>query len=129
MNYKDDRNWDDPQYKKWRSDVYRRDCYSCQYPNCTAKGFKSKIQAHHIKRWADFPELRFVLSNGITLCKVHHQLIDKQELLYEGMFTNIVNNKKASKKKKKSDNAGFLKMKLFLHRKEDAQQGEEGEQN
>lgn len=81
------RNYSDPLYKKWRQDVYRRDKYKCKL--C---GSKHKIQAHHIKLWAHYPELRFVLSNGITLCKKHHNEIKGREQQYECMFMELLND-------------------------------------
>lgn len=50
-------------------------------------------QAHHIRKWEDYPELRYEVSNGITLCRKCHKLtfgIEEQcvkyfeELLQEG---------------------------------------------
>lgn len=89
----DERNWNDPQYKAWRLSVYRRDKFCCQMPGCKQKGFKAKIQAHHIKTWAAFPELRFQMTNGITLCKLCHQKIGTQEQSYEPLFMSIVSKK------------------------------------
>jgi hypothetical protein len=63
---------DEPNYKKWRSDVFTRDNWTCQ--NCYQKGVY--LEAHHIKSWARFPELRYVLENGLTLCKECHKLTD-----------------------------------------------------
>lgn len=91
---KDDRNWNDPQYKEWRLAVYKRDGFTCQFPGCSRKGFGAKIQAHHIKRWADAPELRFQISNGVTLCKRCHNAIESQEQAYEPIFMQIVSQKK-----------------------------------
>jgi hypothetical protein len=56
-----------PQYREWRTAVYERDGYTCQ--ECGAKG---KIVAHHIKHWAHHPDLRFEVSNGLTLCQECH---------------------------------------------------------
>lgn len=56
--------------KVWRSAVYARDKYTCQH--C---GVKGDIHAHHIKYWADYPDLRFEVSNGITLCAKCHGVI------------------------------------------------------
>lgn len=55
-----------PQYKRWQKAVYERDDFSCQI--CGVRG-GSRFRANHIKKFADYPELRFELSNGITLCK------------------------------------------------------------
>jgi len=94
------RDWDDPQYKEWRQKIYRRDKYSCRMPSCGRKGFKNRIQAHHIKRWADFPELRFDPNNGITLCRRCHDMISKMEQAYESLFLDILSNSKSVNKKK-----------------------------
>lgn len=57
------------EYKQWRAEVFERDGYKCV--QC---GYdKGRIlQADHIKSWKDYPELRFVVSNGRTLCKNCH---------------------------------------------------------
>lgn len=83
------RNYDDPEYKKWRQSVYRRDKHKCQWPGCN---IRTKLNAHHIKRWADNPGLRFNIHNGITLCKNHHKMITGQESYYEAVFLKIAAN-------------------------------------
>jgi 5-methylcytosine-specific restriction endonuclease McrA len=82
------RNFDDPLYKKWRGKVFRRDFFSCRM--C---GSKTSLQAHHIRRWADCIELRFVVGNGITLCKVCHSLVKDREEEYAPMFLGLVGTK------------------------------------
>ena len=84
------RNFKDPQYVAWRKAVYKRDNYSCQWPNCT---LKSKLNAHHIKNWAQFPGLRFVIENGITLCRYHHDMIKGLEESFASTFMRIIANK------------------------------------
>ena len=59
---------DDANYKIWRTNVFKRDFYTCQH--CSVKG--GKINAHHIKPYKNHIELRTVLENGITLCYECH---------------------------------------------------------
>ena len=82
------RNYDDPQYKYWRKRVYARDKYKCRWPGCHS--IDKRLNAHHIKKWASFPLLRFVVSNGITLCKHHHEFIKGKEQLYEKFFVDLL---------------------------------------
>jgi len=88
------RNYNDPTYKKWRLDVYKRDNHKCQWPNCT---LKKKLHAHHIYKWSDFPALRFVIDNGISLCKIHHDMIKNQEEIYAPILSKIIASKKYDK--------------------------------
>lgn len=60
---------------EWRRAVFARDDYTCQ--ECGQRGYK--LNAHHIKGWADYPNLRFELSNGVTLCKSCHERIHAEE--------------------------------------------------
>lgn len=81
------RNYDDPAYKKWRKDVARRDGYKCQWPKC---GCDKHLRFHHIRRWADYPALRFEIDNGITLCNKHHNAIWGKEQDFERLFYTLV---------------------------------------
>lgn len=56
-------------YVNWRKQVYERDDYTCQL--CGVRG--GELQADHIKPFSLFPDLRFELSNGRTLCKPCHR--------------------------------------------------------
>jgi predicted restriction endonuclease len=85
------RNFQDPLYKDWRKKVYSRDNFQCQWPNCS---IKKKLNAHHIKIWADYPSLRYNIDNGITLCYTHHKMIRGLEEIYEAVFYKILLNKK-----------------------------------
>jgi hypothetical protein len=57
------------QYAEWRKAVFERDGYTCV--ECGIKG--GKLNADHIKRFVDFPELRFDVSNGRTMCEPCHR--------------------------------------------------------
>ena len=61
-------------YRKWRLDVIKRDGGCCA--NC---GSHDNLQVHHIKHFAEYPELRFEVSNGITLCRQCHKELHKKE--------------------------------------------------
>ena len=52
-------------YKQWRIAVFENDDYKCQ--GCGL--IDTYLTAHHIKSFAKFPELRFEIENGITLCE------------------------------------------------------------
>lgn len=56
-------------FQDWRKAVFERDDYTCVF--CFAKG--GQLHADHIKPFAYYPELRFELSNGRTLCVDCHK--------------------------------------------------------
>ena len=55
------------EYKEWRRLVFTRDNHTC-----TTCGSKERIHPHHIESFAKNIGLRFIVSNGITLCELCH---------------------------------------------------------
>lgn len=57
------------EYKLWRTAVFQRDNYRCIWCGTS----KPPFNADHIKPFAYFPELRFAIDNGRTLCVPCHK--------------------------------------------------------
>jgi len=74
-------------YREWRRRVFERDGYKCRV--CFAGG---KLNAHHIRPYGKFPELRFDISNGITLCEPCHKLTLGKEHLVENLLVVLLKN-------------------------------------
>jgi len=56
--------------KLWRKSCMERDNFTCQI----TKEHGGKLVVHHINNFADFPELRLDISNGITLSYEIHRI-------------------------------------------------------
>ena len=72
-----------PEYEKarkrkemrlWRESVFTRDNWTCQ--KCGKKG--GELNAHHLRPFAKYKELRTSIENGITLCRECHKKIHKK---------------------------------------------------
>lgn len=63
---------DSAEYKIWRTEVFQRDDYTCVF--CGIRG--GRLNADHIKPFALYPDLRFDIQNGRTLCESCHKKTD-----------------------------------------------------
>jgi 5-methylcytosine-specific restriction endonuclease McrA len=73
--WKGGRPWErfkNPEYLAWRKAVLERDGYVCQNCGRQCKKRERGLAAHHIKPYADYPDLRYDVSNGITFCRQCH---------------------------------------------------------
>jgi 5-methylcytosine-specific restriction endonuclease McrA len=60
------------EFRLWREAIFARDDYTCQ--GCGRRG--GRIHPHHIKSFARYSELRFDITNGVTLCQNCHAKTD-----------------------------------------------------
>ena len=63
------------EYIEWRKAVFARDNWTCQ--DCGTRG--GELHAHHVFTFKEFPDHRFDVWNGVTLClgchgKIHPNL-------------------------------------------------------
>jgi hypothetical protein len=76
------------EYKLWRTAVFERDQYTCVWCGLTSGLGKAVVlNADHIKPFADYPELRFAIDNGRTLCVECHRTTDN----YGGRYKKLIN--------------------------------------
>ena len=63
-----------PGYTQWAKNIYKRDNYTCQkcYKTKNKNNKYKKIHAHHIEGYAENPNIRLDLNNGITFCSPCH---------------------------------------------------------
>lgn len=87
ISNRDIHSLNNPLYRHWRRQVFERDGFKCRMAN---KDCDIYVQAHHILRWADFPELRYEVNNGITLCKIHHPRKKADEQKLAPIFQELV---------------------------------------
>ena len=59
----------DGRYRDWMLAVKNRDNWKCRMDNEQCEGH---LASHHILDWVNYPELRYDINNGITLCHAHH---------------------------------------------------------
>lgn len=61
------------EYSEWRRSVFARDGFKCMNKLCTSGS--SKLHAHHILSWKDYPDKRYDVANGVTVCVPCHKMI------------------------------------------------------
>lgn len=91
----------DFQHTKWREAVLKRDKGVCQ--KCGDSGVE--MHAHHIKAYIDYPESRYDVSNGVTLCcvchwDIHSALIENGENCWDTLPSNVGGNQQPSLSRK-----------------------------
>ena len=57
------------EYKLWRKACFERDNFTCQITGTSG----GELVVHHVNNFADFPELRTAINNGITMRKKVHK--------------------------------------------------------
>lgn len=78
-------------YFQCRRKCLDRDGNQCRLLSTQCTG---KLEVHHIIRWNDRPDLRYNISNCITLCHFHHPKKRKDEKRLEQTFRNLIDNYK-----------------------------------
>jgi len=77
----------DSAYMNWSYLVKKRDLGKCRLLNNECKG---RLESHHIYSWREYPTLRYVLTNGITLCQFHHPRGYEQEKRMIPIFQELL---------------------------------------
>lgn len=69
---------------RWRNEVLKNSGYRCQWVDqqtgirCQVRG-KENLDAHHIYKRSQRPDLRRSIEFGASLCRLHHSAIDTVE--------------------------------------------------
>ncbi|MFA5458758.1 MAG: HNH endonuclease [Synergistaceae bacterium] len=85
------------EYKNWHKRVFERDDYTCQA--CLKRG--TYLHAHHIMGFSNYPDLRFSVSNGITLCKKCHMEVHSKQCDQSNPVISLLQKKAREDVKKK----------------------------
>jgi len=74
-------------FQNWVKQVKKRDKNQCRINNEDCFGYNI---VHHILPWRDYPELRYKINNGITLCQAHHPRKRVEEKQLIPLFKRLV---------------------------------------
>ena len=77
----------DAEYQQWVRRVKKRDMGICRLQSKNCMGYKV---VHHILSWREYPEERYNINNGITLCQYHHPLKKDEERRLIPTFKELV---------------------------------------
>ena len=77
-------------YAIWRRNVFKRDNFTCQV--CDITGVY--LHADHIQSFADYPQLRYELSNGRTLCVPCHYYVTFKRKMPVGLIWGLTYKRK-----------------------------------
>jgi len=77
----------DGEYLQWVKAVKKRDGKICQLKDETCKGY---MVAAHIKGWALYPNERYNINNGITLCQRHHPKTRSEDQRLIPVFQELI---------------------------------------
>jgi len=80
------------EWKEWRTSVFTRDNFTCMQCKCKSTRTNS-LHPHHIKKRSSYPDLKYDINNGITLCAKCHVLTFNKEEKLEEYFKNLIKNK------------------------------------
>lgn len=69
--------------RELREFIFARDNYTCVMCQISASG---KLQVDHIKKWSEYPELRFDVDNCRTLCMACHYYVTFKRKMPKGMI-------------------------------------------
>ena len=75
-------NWE------WKKKCKERDKNVCRLADDTCRG---QLEVHHIESYTKYPELRYEVNNGITLCHHHHPRKKTEEIRLLSYFKNLIN--------------------------------------
>lgn len=71
-------NRNDPRVREWTNKILSKgECEIC--------GSKDRLEAHHIIKWADYPQGRIDVNNGMCLCHNCHTEKHKFDVSYHMM--------------------------------------------
>lgn len=62
------------EHRVWRKEVFEYDNYTCWIcEDRNGNGHGVILNPHHLKKFSDYPKLRFEVNNGLTLCEFCHR--------------------------------------------------------